>query len=248
LAFFIGLIGFLIYRQQKIKNRQQEQEFKLRSAIVQIESQNELQQQRLTISRDLHDNIGAQLTFIISSVDNIKYAFDIQNPNLESKLANISNFTKDTISELRDTIWAMNYTEITIEELQSRILNFIEKAKDAKESIDFKFHIEAGLSELKLSAVVGMNCYRTIQEAINNAIKYAEASEVVIEVNKHEDKIRIAIRDNGIGFDIDTLEKGNGLRNIQKRVEDIGGVLTVDSVIHQGTSVIIDILANELQP
>ncbi len=237
LAFFIGLVGFLIYRQQKIKNRQQEQEFKLRSAIVQIESQNELQQQRLTISRDLHDNIGAQLTFIISSVDNIKYAFDIQNPNLESKLANISNFTKDTISELRDTIWAMNYTEITIEELQSRILNFIEKAKDAKESIDFKFHIEAGLSELKLSAVVGMNCYRTIQEAINNAIKYAEASEIVIEVSTHEDKICIAIRDNGIGFDIDTIEKGNGLRNIQKRVEDIGGKLEIISELTKGTAV-----------
>ena len=239
LALFIGLVGFLIYRQQKIKNRQQEQEFKLKSAIVQIESQNELQQQRLSISRDLHDNIGAQLTFIISSVDNIKYAFDIQNPKLESKLANISNFTKATISELRDTIWAMNYNEISIEELQSRITNFIEKAKDAKEAIDFKFIIEDGLSNLKLSAVVGMNCYRTIQEAINNAIKYAEATEVVIEVKKLEDKIQIAIRDNGIGLDIHTVEKGNGLRNIQKRVEDIGGILSITSSYKHGTRVTI---------
>jgi signal transduction histidine kinase len=237
LALFIGLVGFLIYRQQKIKNQQQEQEFKLKSAIVQIESQNELQEQRLSISRDLHDNIGAQLTFIISSVDNIKYAFDIQNPKLESKLANISHFTKATISELRDTIWAMNYNEISIEELQSRITNFIEKAKDAKESIDFKFKIAEGLSNLKLSAVVGMNCYRTIQEAINNAIKYAEATEVVIEVEKMEDTIQIAIRDNGIGFDIQTVEKGNGLRNIQKRVEDIGGILAITSSYKQGTIV-----------
>ena len=108
LAFFIALIGFLIYRQQKIKNRQQEQEFQLKSAIAQIETQNQLQQQRLSISRDLHDNIGAQLTFIISSVDNIKYAFDIENAKLENKLKSISNFTQSTIVELRDTIWAMN--------------------------------------------------------------------------------------------------------------------------------------------
>lgn len=237
LAFFIALVGFLIYRQQKIKNRQQEQEFKLKSAIVQIESQNELQKQRLTISRDLHDNIGAQLTFIISSVDNIKYAFDIQNPKLESKLHSISNFTKDTINELRDTIWAMNYAEITIEELQSRIINFIEKAKDAKESIDFKFNIEEGLTQFKLTAVVGMNCYRAIQEAINNAIKYAEASEIVIEVEKHENQIHISIRDNGIGFDIHTIERGNGLRNIQKRVEDLRGTLEILSILTKGTTV-----------
>jgi signal transduction histidine kinase len=87
--------------------------------------------------------------------------------------------------------------------------------------------------------VVGMNCYRTIQEAINNAIKYAEATEVVIEVKKMEDKIQIAIRDNGIGFDIHTVEKGNGLRNIQKRVEDIGGVLAITSSYKQGTIVTI---------
>jgi signal transduction histidine kinase len=86
-----------------------------------------------------------------------------------------------------------------------------------------------------------MNCYRTIQEAINNAIKYAEATEVVIEVKKIEDKIQIAIRDNGIGFDIHTVEKGNGLRNILKRVEDIGGNLIVDSTLNKGTAVIVNI-------
>jgi signal transduction histidine kinase len=86
------------------QNRQLEQESQLKLAISKIETQNKLQQQRLDISRDLHDNIGAQLTFIISSVDNIKYGFEIENPNLNSKLDRISNFTKSTIVELRDTI------------------------------------------------------------------------------------------------------------------------------------------------
>jgi signal transduction histidine kinase len=142
LAIFIALIGYLIYRQQKLRNRQQEQEFQLKSAIAQIETQNQLQEQRLTISRDLHDNIGAQLTFIISSVDNIKYAFDIQNVKLDSKLQSISNFTKSTIVELRDTIWAMNSNEITFEDLRARIHNFLENAKTAKEDISiFSFRL-----------------------------------------------------------------------------------------------------------
>ena len=92
-----------------------------------------MQEQRLNISRDLHDNIGAQLTFIISSVDNIKYAFDITNEKLDSKLNNISSFAKDTIVELRDTIWAMNSNEISFEDLEIRINNYIEKAKEAKD-------------------------------------------------------------------------------------------------------------------
>lgn len=241
LAVFIALVAFLIYRQQKTTNRQQQQEFQLRSAIAQIEAQNQLQQQRLSISRDLHDNIGAQLTFIISSVDNLKYAFEIENPKLESKLRGISNFTKATIGELRDTIWAMNYTEITIEELQSRILNFIEKAKDTQDAVDFKFEIEEGLHQIKLTAVVGMNCYRTIQESIHNAIKYAKATEVLVSVQKNKEQLRFTVRDNGQGFDTQMVEKGNGLRNILKRIDDIGGVLRVDSEIGKGTSVTIDI-------
>ena len=97
LAVFTSLIGFLIYRQQKLKNKQQEQEFQLKSAIAQIESQNQLQEQRLSISRDLHDNIGAQLTFVISSVDNLKHGNQITDNKITNQLTKISDFTKSTI-------------------------------------------------------------------------------------------------------------------------------------------------------
>jgi signal transduction histidine kinase len=239
LAFFIALVGFLIYRQQKLKNNQQEQEFQLKSAITQIETQNQLQEQRLNISRDLHDNIGAQLTFIISSVDSIKYAFDIENPKLDNKLQSISNFTKHTIVELRDTIWAMNNNEITFEELRARILNFIEKAKDAREEIGFQFRIDERLNQTKLSSISGMNIYRTIQEAVNNAIKYAEATEISIDVKSVDNITAIDIRDNGIGFDPAKTEKGNGLLNMEKRIEDIGGIFKVNSEFTKGTTISI---------
>jgi signal transduction histidine kinase len=240
MAFFIALIGFLIYRQQKLKNKQQEQEFELKSAISQIETQNKLQEQRLNISRDLHDNIGSQLTFIISSVDNVKYAFDIDNPKLDDKLTNISSFAKETIVELRDTIWAMNSNEITFEDLASRIHNFIEKAKEAKDEVKFSFEIDVELKDTKLSSIEGMNIYRTIQEAVNNAIKYAEASAISIAVKKLETQIQIMIQDNGIGFDEATIQKGNGLQNMQKRVEDIGGEFGLFSS-NSGTLIKIDL-------
>ncbi|MBS7785733.1 tetratricopeptide repeat protein [Flavobacterium sp. CYK-55] len=247
LAFFIALIGGLIYRQEKIKNRQQEQEFKLKSAIAQIEAQNQLHEQRLAISRDLHDNIGSQLTFIISSVENLRYAFDIQNPKLDEKLTSIGNFTRETISELRDTIWAMNYHEISIEELESRALNFIEKGKNTHDYIDFLFEVEPTIKQLKLSSLVGVNCYRTIQEAIHNAIKYARASQVNIQITSlSQDEIQIVIADNGIGFDPKTIEKGNGLLNMQKRIENINGVFSIESQPNQGTRIKILLNKNQL--
>ncbi|MEC4004731.1 sensor histidine kinase [Flavobacterium sp. SUN052] len=246
IAFFIGLIGFLIYRQQKLKNKQQEQEYELKTAISQIETQNKLHEQRLSISRDLHDNIGAQLTFVISSIDNLKFGNKITDNKVNSQLTKISDFTKSTIIELRDTIWAMNTNEFTYEDLHSRILNFIEKAKSAKDGITFKFNIDERLKAVKFSSVIGINLYRTIQEAVNNAIKYADCKEISVDVVKENNQIKIEIKDNGEGFDLETIDFGNGLYNMQKRIEEVGGICEIKSEVSKGTTITILLTKKEL--
>ncbi|WP_445453984.1 tetratricopeptide repeat-containing sensor histidine kinase [Flavobacterium sp. 25HG05S-40] len=238
-AIFIGLLGFLFYRQQKLKNKQQEQEFQLKSAIAKIETQNKLQEQRLQISRDLHDNIGSQLTFIISSVDNIKYAFDIQNSKLDNKLSSISNFAKSTIIELRDTIWAMNNSEITFEDLQSRIHNFVEKAKEAKQDIAFGFSIEESLQTATFTSIEGMNIYRTIQEAVNNSIKYADAKHIKIDIKQLQNDIVMVISDDGKGFDDNDIELGNGINNMKKRIAECNGTIALKTKPNEGTEITI---------
>ncbi len=235
-SLFIAIVGVLVYRQQKLRNRQQAQEHELKTAIAQIEAQNQLQNQRLAISRDLHDNIGAQLTFIISSMDNLKYAFNLKNTKLDEKLQRISDFTKDTIVELRDTIWAMNHNAISFEDLRARILNFIEKAREAKGGIRFRFSIADDLDTVRLSSVWGMNIYRTIQEAVNNALKYADASEIAIEISR-EKNIVIAVADNGSGFDVSIVDPGNGIGNMRKRMADIGAGFSMVSAPGEGTKI-----------
>ncbi|MDI1257264.1 MAG: sensor histidine kinase [Flavobacterium sp.] len=243
LILFLGVVGVLIQRQQRFQSNQREQEFQLKTAISQIETQNKLQQQRLSISRDLHDNIGAQLTFIISSVDTVKYGFDVEYTKLGNRLDTISDFTKSTIIELRDTIWAMNNNEISFEDLRARIFNFIEKAKIAKEDIQFKFNIDDNLDDIKLSSIQGINIYRTIQEAVNNTIKYAKATEISIDVKRNNAKIEIEINDNGIGFDYKNTNGGNGLINMRKRIDDIGGKFTLESN-KTGTKIAIEVPEN----
>lgn len=234
---FITLLGYLFFHQQKLKNKQQQQEFKLKSALQQIETQNQLHEQRLSISRDLHDNIGAQLTFIISSVENLKFGFPHIEEKIKNKLANISMFTQSTITELRDTIWAMNKDEMTIEDLKNRIFNFIEKAQNSHESMHFHFRVDENLDSQTFSSLIGVNLYRVIQEAVNNVIKYANASEVVISVTTDNKKMQVAIQDNGKGFDQETVNFGNGLNNMRKRIEEINGLISVESVINKGTKI-----------
>lgn len=232
-------IVLLLFRQQRLKNAQLQQEYRLKTAIAQIETQNKLQEQRLGISRDLHDNIGAQLTFIISSIGNIRQAFDLQPSKLNDKLQGISNFTQSTIIELRDTIWAMNHNSIGFDDLRARILNFVKQAREASDGVEFNFTIDPKLEEMQLTSVAGMNIYRTVQEAVHNAVKYSEADRIAIAVDWVDGEIRITITDNGIGFDKEQTGRGNGLPNMEKRMESIGGLFGLHSEKQKGTQIIL---------
>ncbi|WP_431109735.1 tetratricopeptide repeat-containing sensor histidine kinase [Winogradskyella poriferorum] len=241
LAVVLGLLGYLFYNQQKLKNHQLQKENQLKDALLKIETQSKLQEQRLRISRDLHDNIGAQLTFIISSLDNLRYGFKIPE-KLGNKLRGISEFTTTTIHELRDTIWAMNKDKITFEDLQIRISNFIDQANLAAQNIKFSFNVDTSLDDdIAFTSVKGMNIYRIIQEAINNALKYAEATYINVDISEENNKMIVRIKDNGKGFDENSVKLGNGLNNMKKRAEDIKAQLSIQSVVGEGTDIRLQI-------
>lgn len=236
----IIVISIGIYRRQQFKRKQLQREIHLKDALAKIQTQNRLQEQRLRISRDLHDNIGSQLTFIISSIDNLKYITKDANDKLKDKLTSISSFTSDTIFQLRDTIWAMNKSEITIEDLQTRIMSFIEKAKTASENIAYDINTNVN-SKITFTSVNGIHIFRVIQEAINNSIKYANTTKVSVAIKENKNNISFSILDNGKGFDKNEVSLGNGLKNMEKRIEEIGGKLKISSSKEEGTKVSFNI-------
>ena len=237
LAFFLGLIGYLVYKQQRLKNKQIIKENELKEALIKIENQNNLQEQRLAISKDLHDNIGSQLTFIISSLDNLKY-FEFTKEKLYNKFDSIGNFTRSTITDLRDTIWAMNKEEITFEDLKTRTTNFIEAAKTSLLGIDFEFNYPKDTDNVKLNSLQGIDVYRIIQEAINNAVKHAKATKIVVNFEIDGSDLKISIIDNGVGFDQSTIEAGNGLSSMKKRANEIDANFEMKSS-NKGTGITI---------
>lgn len=228
LAFLLGLIGFLVFKQQKLKNTQLVKENELRQALSKIETQNVLQEQRLEISRELHDNIGSQLTFIISSIDNLKF-FDLTKEDFNKKYDSISGFTRKTITELRDSIWAMNKEEITFEDLKARTANFIENAKVSLQGIHFEFNYPNEHGNITLDSKTGITIYRIIQEAVNNAVKHSSASKIVVSIEEESSQIILKISDNGIGFNFLEIEKGNGLKSLEKRAKEINAIIEFTS-------------------
>ena len=238
LAFFALVFSYLIFRQQKLKLAQQKQEFQLKEEISRIETQNKLQEQRLSISRDLHDNIGSQLTFIISSVNNLKFRHQTENRPWLNQLNRIGEFASETMIELRDTIWAMNSTQIKFDDLRARIFNFLEKARETGNELNTSFGIDEPLKELELTATAGINIYRTIQEAVNNAVKHSGACNISIGIkNTQSGTIEITVFDDGKGFDHNEVKNGNGLHNMAKRMEDIGAKFSLETENSKGTKI-----------
>ncbi|MGJ8684968.1 MAG: tetratricopeptide repeat-containing sensor histidine kinase [Nonlabens sp.] len=236
IAILILMLGILLYRHQQLKNKQKAKESELQLAIAKIETQNKLQEQRLRISRDLHDNIGSQLTFLISSLDNLKYAKNVDQVTANNSLENLSDFTRNTMGELRDTIWAMNKKEISLKDIEERSTSMISRLNTVlslNQSIEVDFDIR---NEYIFSTVYGMHIFRIIQESVNNAIKYSGASLIILKIESQNSHLIITITDNGKGFDLNNYEPGNGIKNIKERARLINSKVVFDSS-DEGTSI-----------
>ncbi|MCL6217860.1 tetratricopeptide repeat-containing sensor histidine kinase [Zunongwangia pacifica] len=239
LSALILLAAAFAISRHKTEKRQLQKEKELEVALARIETQNKLEEQRIRISRDLHDNIGSQLSFIISSLDNLKFRIKAENPFIIKKIEDIAVFTSRTIAELRDTIWAMNKEKIVMEELQSRILEYVSHARNLNDAIEYQFELNKNNIEYQFSALEAVHIFRIIQEAVNNATKYSNATQILIEIIENKEAFLFHVHDNGIGFDTTMKSSGNGLGNMKNRALAIGSVLKISSS-EKGTVVILN--------
>lgn len=236
----IATIGLLLFRQQHLKSRQQKEQARLENELLQEQSNFKIQEQRLEISRELHDSVGSQLTFIISILDNLKNAPVKLEDTIEKKIDNLSGYANNSISELRDTIWALNTDNLTICELETRILNFVKDASESVETINFDFKNNS-VTNFKLTSKQGINLFRVVQETVNNAVKHSKASQINIILDENENQLSMKIQDNGQGFDYEAKRiKSYGLTNLQNRTKELNGDFEVISNLN-GTTILISI-------
>ncbi|MBK9223840.1 MAG: hypothetical protein IPO23_02745 [Flavobacterium sp.] len=235
------LLGLILFRNFRVKTKLQKEQLKLENKLLEEQSNYRIQEQRLDISRELHDNVGSQLTFIISILDNLKSSSVRFDEVIDKKIDTLSSFANKSISGLRDTIWVLNSKQLNLSELQSRMLNFI---RDARESVDeVRFHFDFEIeSDTALSSKQAINLYRILQEIVNNAIKHADAKDIFVAISQLDNALQIKIHDNGVGFDYESKKKRSfGLTNVHNRVQEINGIMNVESSKDKGTSYVIQI-------
>ena len=236
LMVLILVVAFALFREQRMKAERIKNQMALEQALAEAKAQENLKEQRIRIARDLHDNIGSQLTYITSITDTAKRSLDKGEAFMAEKLTQMKQFTLVTIAELRDTIWAMNKDEISLEDIQERTQQLAATIHDATDD-EIRVRTESDSSDKVLNAFVGMNLFRIIQESINNAVKHSETSEVLVSFKDLGNKVEVVVEDFGKGFDTKKQSAGNGLYIMKSRAEKAGIVFDLSSKVGEGTKV-----------
>jgi signal transduction histidine kinase len=232
----------IVYLLIAIRSLMMYKEFEHQFVLARIESEKQIQDQRFNIARDLHDSLGAHLTFIASVSDGLKMNSENLDDHLKAKVSSLSDFTENSITELKNALWILNSNEITLEDLKNKILNFIKAAGEAKEEVQFHFQFPIKENST-IDSKWAVNVFRMVQELVNNAIKYAQAADVWIEMEQSGKMLNLKIWDNGIGFDINTIRANSfGLSNLRKRVQNMDGKLRIDSAKGRGTTCLIELM------
>lgn len=229
------LITFLVYHSLEQKNENQRKEFELKAKLEHVEYENRLQQQRLQISRDLHDNIGAHLTCLSLSIEGMKRQIREEDIGIKNQLDSIVAVTREATRELPETIHVMNQTQVTFSQLKIKLSQFTTRLG----FLNLKIDMDESLEDVQLEASKMIYIYRIIQEGLNNALKYSEGDFIRISIQKDLKKVVIRVSDNGKGFDQNTSPRGNGLINMKNRASDIHWKLHIHSQFESGTTVVL---------
>ena len=211
--FVFLLILIFIIRWYNLKKRKQAADSKLA-----------MMEERTRIAMDLHDHVGAELTVMSSTLDT--HLFKKTGNSNSSELQELSEQIRGVNSTLRETVWSIRNESITVDELLQRADKFAKRLLTGT-SISFKSNCDA--SSQHLSSQQALTLYRICQEGITNAFKYAEAQKIELLITMDKDNLQLQLSDDGKGFNPNQTEKGYGLKNMEKRAEQINGTFKVES-------------------
>ena len=177
-----------------------------------------LERLRTKIASDLHDDVGSLLTQISMNVDLLGYQKDTNT--LKEKSSFIRSKCNDVIGIMSDIVWSIDSRNDNLESFTDRVFNFASNFVKDK-NIELKFVNKIEKKQIPLKIDVRQNLMMIAKEAINNAVKYSDCSELEIKFDDINNKFLMQISDNGKGFDFDSVKKGNGLNNMKMRAEAI---------------------------
>jgi signal transduction histidine kinase len=198
------------------------------------------------IAKDIHDGIGQMLTGLKYTLESI----DLENPeNTKTKITNLKELTSDIIQGVRTATFNLTPPELT----DYGIVPALQKLTEELSHLTGKEIIFFNKTDFnsRLDTLIEINLYRITQEAINNAIKYAGSTHIIVTMTHSKELLSISIDDNGKGFDPDEINKDKsgkgrmGMTFMKERIKYINGRLFINSSPNEGTKVTMNIPLSE---
>ncbi|GAB7255766.1 tetratricopeptide repeat-containing sensor histidine kinase [Polaribacter sp. OB-PA-B3] len=194
--------------------------------LLQVEAREKERQQ---IAKSLHDEVAGDIRMLHLKLE--------KSNQLEE--ANSLNIIKDNVRNLSHQLSSESFDKVSFKD---QIINLVSDYFEPNFRI--KIHGLDTILWKEINNSIKRTLFLTIRESIQNAKKYAEATELILSFSGSKKNLILEVSDNGIGFDVTANKNGIGLKNIRERVEDLNGVFTIDSELEKGTTIKIDISKN----
>ena len=219
---------------------------RMRRKLERAERQRDIELERSRIARDIHDDLGAQLTRITMMSESVRG--ELANPERAvAGLEKIYETARELTRSMDEIVWAVSPRHDTLESLATYLEKF---AQDwlASASIRCRLDLPLQFPEWRLTSEVRHNVFLAFKEALHNAVKHSGASEVLIRLEVKEKSFELAVEDNGRGIaaaektkDVSPVQgraaSGNGLENMRRRLTAIGGSCDIQSAPAAGTKI-----------
>lgn len=196
---------------------------KLKKKIDELQRKRMVDEERLRISREMHDDIGAGLTQITLMSEAAK-----REAANTGSLNEIANMSRKLVGSMSEIIWSLNPEHNTADQLLSYLreqLNKLLEYSGIRYVIDFPDNGHG----ISLNNAQRRNLLLVTKEIVHNAIKHSRAANIAIRCTIDGNRLSFIVSDNGKGFDTEAKSSGNGLRNIKRRIEELGGSLAISS-------------------
>jgi signal transduction histidine kinase len=227
------LILFRIYLKRKNKLLLEKERMSIQFEQTLLRSKLEIQEATLAhVGREIHDNIGQVLSMVRINLNTLR------NAGEQEKLELMDELMEKAITDLRSLSHSLN-TEFIRKGGWTKAVERL--FTDLKRTGKYETFVQLEETLPPLSDEKSIILFRMVQEIVNNIIKHAKADEVSLRAVKREDRILIAIRDNGRGFDVQEQQDGSGLSNLRSRSKMIDADLDMKSQPGVGTQVFISI-------
>ena len=205
-----------------------------RSMLV-LQQQRALEQERLRIARDIHDDLGARVTQI-SLVSGVAQANSAFSPKARGEFERISRMCRELVSALYETVWAVNPENDNLDAMGTFLCQKINEFC-AQAQLKCRLHVAELPENVPISSQARHNVSMAVKEAVHNVVKHAGVSLVTMRVNFVDTVLTVSVEDDGYGFNCGDSPSGYGLTNMKRRMEDIGGTCRIESLPGKGTIV-----------